>query len=1019
MFARHRVAPNLLMLMMMLAGVWALGHLNKQFFPNFALDFVNVTVVWTGASAEDVESAITRPLEEELRTVDRLHKLYSSSAEGVARITLEFEEGTDMIEAVDRVKERVALVRNLPAESEDPEINRIVRYEPVAKLLVSGPRTMRELRPVVRRIERELLTRGIDKIEITGLPDEEIAIQISSRELKALDTTLPELATRISAASRDIPAGVIGRDESAKQIRALEQRRSEISFERLPLYTEGSHRRLTLGDVATIERRAKRGEITVRYGEKPAVELKLRRTESGDSLKAAAVLAAWYEKDRPHLPPGVEVRLFDESWSLIRDRIELLLRNGGSGLVLVVGILLLFLNGRVAGWVALGIPVSFMAALGVLAALGGSINMVSLFALIMTLGIIVDDAIVVGEEALAQYQRGLPAARAAKCGAYRMLIPVLSSSLTTVAAFLPLMLVGGIIGNILFDIPFIVVCVLLASLVESFLVLPGHLRSSFQKLAAAKPSHLRGKIDETFLWFRDGIFRKTVRSAVSHPSTVLAATAALLLLAIGLIAGKRVPFNFFPSPESSVLSANVGFVSGTPPEQVRTFMRRVETALGAAEASFSEKLVKVAFVRLGEQGSGRTVKRGEQFASLIVELVDSDQRNVRNARLIEAWKRQLPPAPGLESLSITERRAGPPGRDAEIRLTADDASTLKSAALELTRAIAAMPGVTSVDDDMPFGPEQLVFELTPLGQAAGLTIESIGQQLRAAYDGRIAQIFQDGSEEVEVRVLLPDGERNRLDSLQRFNVATPAGISVPLLNAVSLKNRRGFEILRHTDGELAVTVSADVDPAVSSSNELNAALLDSVLPELRGRYGVEFSLEGRAADQRETLADMRLGLLYALALIYLVLAWVFNSYGWPLVVMSAIPFGLVGAIGGHWLMGIDLTILSLFGFFGLSGIVVNDAIILVSFFKELKDDGMTTRDAIVEAACQRLRAVILTSLTTIAGLLPLLFETSLQAQFLIPMAVSISFGLAFSTLLVLVVIPAGLSVYEGIRVTSQ
>lgn len=1014
-FAEHRVAPNLMMIMMLLAGVWGLSGLNKQFFPNFTLDFINVKITWAGASAEDVESAITTPIEEELRSLDRLHKLYSSSSEGSASITLEYEEGTDIAEALDEVKERVGLIRNLPELAREPMISRIVRYEPVAKLLLVGPANTSELRPLVRRIERELLTRGIDKIEVSGLPKEEISIQISTQKLIELDTSLASIAAKIADASRDVPAGIIGRDDVARQLRALEQRRSELDFERLTILSDNQGRRLTVGDIASVKRQPRSGEIEVLYKGKPAVELKLRRTEDGDSLEAAGILRQWYEEKSPQLPAGVEAILYEEAWSLIRQRIELLVRNGAGGLILVVAILFLFLNGRVAWWVAVGIPVSFMAALGILNFTGGSINMVSLFALIMALGIIVDDAIVVGEDGLSQYQQGRHPSGAAQSGAYRMLPPVISSSLTTIAAFLPLMFVGGVIGNILFDIPFVVICVIVASLVECFLILPGHLRHSFNAIHNRPASPIRERLDKGFAAFRDRLFRRAVRTGVNNASIVIAGALAAMFLAIGLVAGNRVPFNFFPSPEGSVMTANVGFVAGTPPAHVRRFLLELDEALNRVTDQYDERLVKVSIARLGRQGEGRNLKRGDQFASLLVELVEPDARAVRNAEFIEAWKAEITLATGVEFFSINERRAGPPGRDAEVQITGADATTLKNAALHLARDLSARPGVISVADDMPFGPQQLIYKLTPIGQSLGLSVEGVGRQLRAAYDGHVVQIFQDDEEEVEVRVMLPDRERNYLANLTDLTILTPAGESVPLANVVTMKHRRGFELLRHTNGRLSVQVSADVDPAVTSSNELNAYLVKATLPELKTKYGVDFSLEGRAAEQRETMADMQEGLLYALVMIYLVLAWVFNSYGWPLVVMAAIPFGLVGAVVGHWLMDVDLTILSLFGFFGLSGIVVNDSIILVGFYKELRKSGVETKDALVEAACQRLRAVLLTSLTTIAGLIPLLFETSLQAQFLIPMAVSISFGLAFATVLVLIVVPAMLSVHESVH----
>jgi len=1015
-FARHRVAADLLMVLMILAGIWALTRLNTQFFPSFSLDYITVRVTWSGASAEDVESAVTNPLEEALRNVDEVRSMTSTSSEGLASIALEFEEGTDMGVALDQVKEEVSLVRNLPADAEDAEVSRAVRYEPVARVLVtSASGRLRELRGLVRRMERELLERGIAKITITGLPEEEVAIQVPTAALDQLDMSLVDIAQRVGEASRDLPAGSVGRSDVARQLRALEQRRREIGFERLPLVADESGRLLRVGDVATVERRPRERQVTLRYRGQAAVELHLRRAEDSDSLQAARILEAWLEDVRPRLPEGVSLVVYDQAWQLIQQRIWLLLKNGVGGLVLVVAVLFLFLNGRVATWVAIGIPVSFMATLGALYAFGGSINMISLFALIMALGIIVDDAIVVGEDALSHHQHGEGPLQAAEAGARRMLAPVISSSLTTIAAFLPLMLVGGIIGNILFAIPLTVVCVIIASLVESFLVLPGHLHRAFAGMPQDAASRLRQRLDGGFAAFRERAFRPLVTRAVDNPWNTLAGALALLMVGAGLVAGGRIPFNFFPTPETTIVYANAGFVAGTPPERVARFMGRVEQALYDAEAALGGDLVRVAVTRLGTLNNpeDQAPRAGDELASVIVELAEPDTREVRNPELMAAWRERVRLRPGVETFSISERRAGPPGRDVEVRLTGDEPEQLKAASLELQEALEAAPGVTGVTDDMPFGQEQLIYGLTPQARALGLNVERVGRELRAAYDGHLAQIFQDGDDEVEVRVMLPDRERHRLENLDNFRIALPSGGAIPLTSALDIRTRRGFDSLRHADGRLAVQISADVDPALASTNEINRSLAADTLPALAERHGIDFSFEGRAADEAETLADMRRGSYFALAMIYLVLAWVFASYAWPLAVMSAIPFALIGALGGHWLLGLDLTILSLFGLFGLAGIVVNDSIILVVFYKHLREAGMASRPAIIEAACQRLRAVLLTSLTTIGGLTPLMFETSLQAQFLIPMAVSISFGLAFATVLILMVLPALLCIQES------
>ena len=1012
-FASHPVACNLLMAIMLLVGAWALTRLNTQFFPTFDVEYVTIDVGWTAAPAEDMEAAITEPIERELLGIGTVKEMTSTSSRGSTRVVLKYQEGTDMDVALDDVKERIASIRNLPADAEEPVIARVINYESVARVAVLGS-DYESLRPIARRIERELLARGVAKIDITGLPREEVAIQVSSAALRELDMSLADIARRVSTLSVDRPAGNIGRDDTSKQLRVLDQRRDETGFERLALHSDADGRLLTLGDVATIERRARNGEVRTTFEGRPAVSLRVSRSESSDALEAARIVNDWLEEQRGQWPPGIDVFTYEESWVLIRDRTLLLLKNGVSGLALVIAILFLFLNTRVAFWVTVGIPVSFMASLAVLYGLGGSINMLSLFALIMAFGIIVDDAIVVGEDALTQHQAGAAPFAAARDGARRMLVPVLASSLTTVAAFMPLMLVSGVIGKILFAIPLVVICVIVASLIESFLILPGHLHYGFRRSGRARTGAVRRRLDQGFERFRERIFRRVVRVAVLRPWTTISCALAAMLLAVGLVRGERVTFNFFPTPEGQFIIAGVSFAAGTPPERVERFIAHLEHSLKETEAHFGEELVELAVAHLGESESTGT--RGDQVASVSVQLVEPDRRKTRNPEFIAGWREHIEPAPGLESLTLTEIRAGPPGRDVDVSLTGDDPGALKAAALELASALAAVPGVSGIEDDMPFGQEQLIVRLTPQASALGLTVAEVASQLRAAYDGRVAQIFQDEGEEIEVRVLLPDRERHDMASLANLAVALPGGGTMPLSTAVDIETRRGFDILRHYNGWLAVQVSADVNASTTNANAVVADLTAGPLAAITERHGVEWLLKGRQEDQAETLGDMSWGAGLAFALIYLVLAFVFASYGWPLVVMSVIPFGLVGAIVGHWLLGINLTVLSMFGFFGLSGIVVNDSIILVSFYKELKQAGMAWREAIVEAACRRLRAVLLTSLTTIGGLTPLMFETSVQAQFLVPMAVSIAFGLAFATFLVLLLVPALLTIHESVAV---
>ncbi|MDX9716641.1 MAG: efflux RND transporter permease subunit [Thauera sp.] len=1011
--AGHKVAANVLMLLAFVLGVLGVTRMNVQFFPTFELDVISVRVVWSGAAAEDVEAGITAPLEERLKTVDGLKRMSSTSAQGVSSITLELEEDTEALTALDQVRQRVDEFRNLPRDAETPEVSRVSRYEPIARLLVRGS-SVEELRPWVRRFESELLAAGIDRVTITGLPEERIAIEIPSAALETLGLSLVQVGDRINQLARDVPAGIAGQADGAREIRGLEQRRTAEAFGSLPV-TSDEHGLVRLGEIARIQREPRSNELALFERGDTVVELQLQRSETGHSLKAARVLDTWLETTRPALPPSIRLEVFDAQWQLISDRIELLVANGVSGLLLVVAVLYFFLPARVAFWVMVGVPTAFLATLAMMFMLGGTINMMSLFALIMALGIIVDDAIVVSEDADTHRHMGEGPTQAALGGARRMLWPVVAASLTTVAAFLPLMMVGGIIGNILGDIPFVMVAVITASLLESFLILPSHLRVALAGDAALKHSALRNRLDAGFAHFRDGPFRRLVERALHWRSATVAISLAAMVLAVGLIVGGRIGFVFFPTPEGQVVFANATFVAGTPRAHTEAFLAQLEQALYAAEAELGGGLIQTAVARLGgtiSSGSGSSA-RGDQLAGIMVELTPPDAREVRNEHFLAKWREKLPPVAGLELLTFTARQSGPPGRDINIRLTGDNADALKAAALELAETLGSIPGVSETEDDMPYGREQLIYRLTPAGEALGLTTESLGQQLRAAFDGALAQLVQVGRDELEVRVMLPRSERYRLDVFERITVRLPDGRFVPLATVASWEARRGFEALRHAEGRLAVEVSAAVDPSVSNANTVQAELERNTLPALAERYDFDFSFEGRSADQRETMADMRDGLVLGLGLIYLVLVWSFSSWTWPLVVMSAIPLGLAGAIFGHWVLGIDLTILSMFGLFGLAGIVVNNSIILVSLFKELQHKGASLHDALVGASCGRLRAVLLTSLTTIGGLTPLLFERSLQAQFLIPMATSIAFGLGFSALLVLFFVPALLSLLES------
>ncbi|MGB0663823.1 MAG: efflux RND transporter permease subunit [Pontibacterium sp.] len=1020
LFAAHRVAANLFMALLLLAGFWALKKLNTQFFPNFEIDVVNIQVGWSGAAAEDVEQSIILPLEESLSSVSEIDTLYSTALQGSAAIRAELREGVDVSQALEDIKQRVdQSISDLPDDADTPQVSRIVRYDDIASVLVTAEgATLDELKPLARQFERELLARGISKIDFKGLPDDELTITVAPETLVSLNTSLSALANQINQTSTDLPAGTAAQEAGARQVRSLNQQRDIEGFKQLVVYNDGEGRQLTLADIADVSVQDADGQLLLFYENNPAILLRLRRSLGEDTLEKAEIINQWLTDTQPTLAPNIRLIPYDERWKPINDRIQLLIKNGLSGLVLVVAVLFLFLNARIATWVTLGIPVSFMAALAVLYLLGGSINMISLFGLIMALGIIVDDAIVVGENTLSQQRKGLSGLDAAVSGAGRMFMPVTASSMTTVAAFLPLLLVGGTIGAILIDIPTVVICVILASLVECFFILPGHLSHSFRSVHSLKPSALRLKIDNAFDRFRDGPFRRFVERSLEFRWATITASFALFAICIGTLVHGQLKFTFFPSVEREEVTANVQFAAGTSSHTTKDFLAHLQATLDQANEALGGEVVKTAYAQLyiaefDRRSSGIT--RGNEFGSIKVELTPADSRTISNRTLVAEWKKHIQLVPGIEKFSIDQARSGPGGKAISVKLSGTELDNLKAASLDLQNTISKYAGVFNIDDDLPYGKSQLIYQLTPEAQALGLTLESVGRQLRAAFDGISVQSFYQNGAAIDVRITLPEQERNQLSSISQLPILLPNGNTALLANMVTFSDKRGIDRLQRIDGQLAILVTADVNEDTANANEILASIQAKDINPILAKYGIEASFEGSSKDQRETLGDMQMGVIIALVLIYLILAWIFASYSWPFAILLAIPLGLTGAVLGHLLLDLNLTILSLFGFFGLSGIVINDSIVLVTFYQQLRAEGLSVREAAVEATCQRLRAVLLTTLTTVAGLLPIIFETSTQAQFLIPMAVSIVFGLAYGTLLILLFVPASLTVIESLR----
>ncbi len=1009
-FARHRTAANLLMVAMLLLGFIGVQRINTQFFPTIDFPQVSVTVSWEGATPADMERSVIRNLEPALRTVANLDTWYGVAREGWAYISLTFVPGTDMNLALADVQKAVDSVTTLPEDVDPPQVKRVVRNEVVGKLLLTGDVPEKKLKDYARKVRDAMLDAGVARVTMTGARREEIVAEIPPAELRRLNLDLSAIAAKVRSETRDLPAGdVSGAVE--KSVHGAGRARSVEGIGRIVVMGDARGNVVRLSDIARLhdgfDPLAERGYV----GGNPAIQLIIWRTLQADALKTDAIFEKVANDIRAKLPPDIEMRIYDVRAKYIRDRIRMLMRNGAQGLVLVLVILFLFLNGRIAFWVAVGIPVSVMATMLIMWFSGQTINMISLFALILVLGIIVDDAIVVAEHTETLRRAGMRPLLAAERGALRMLGPVLAASLTTAAAFMPLFFFQGRIGQMIIALPLVVISVLTASLIECFLVLPAHLRHSLRH--AGPPSRFRLWFDGLFERLREGAFGRLAALAYDWRYVTWALALALLMVMLALPFSGNVRFHFFPTPETEFIRARIVMAAGTPRHETLKTVEIVHRALREAEGKLGrgEKLVEAVFIRVGRMG----FSRGDHLAQMDVQLTSSEERSVRTRQLLRAWKTHMPPVPGLAQLSFGRLHMANAPRDLEIELKGDDPFVLKRAAGEVIALLKRVPGLIDISDDLPWGKRDVRLTLTPRAEMLGFTLDDVSRQVRAALLGVIARKFAREQEEVALRLKRADAITGT-GALAEMQVRSRTGAWLPLADVAEMHEAAGFTTIYRRDGRISVSVMADIDEDRQTLDGALRAIRAAGFDRILAKYDIEAEFSGSAEEQRQNLADFRLGVVVALLLIYIVLALVFESYTRPLVIMSIIPFGIIGAVFGHWVMGYSLTILSLIALLGLSGIIVNDSIILVARADERRRKGADMRDAAIGAAQDRLRAVLLTSLTTIGGLLPLMFEKSLQAQFLLPMAITIVFGLMVSTLLVLFLVPATLGIAEDLRV---
>jgi len=1016
-FVRHPTAANLLMLIIILLGAIGAFSIRRDVFPEFKSDFINVQVIYKGASAEEVEETICQRIEEEIEGIEGIERVESTAREGLAMVTVEVTDRYEVGSVLKDVENAVDAIDNFPEDVEEPIVWEVKRISPVCTVSVWADRMPeKDLLALADVIKEEL--QALDKVsqvETTGFSEHQIRIEVRLNELLALGLTIGDVAREIRAQSLDLPAGSVETGEREIKIRVMDQRRRADDFRDLIVKVSPAGARIPLDAVATVTDTFEEEWTQTTFAGRRSVNLEVNKTDQEDTIEVARQVEAYVQRRQATLPPSVHLTMWGNWATYVEDRLNMLRENGILGFILVFFTLWLMLNLRLSFWVAVGIPISFLGTLWLLNFTDMTLNMITMFSLIMAVGIIVDDAIVIGENIFAHYCQGKDAAEAAIDGTKEVSLGVVASMLTTVAVFMPLLLMEGEIGKILRVMPVGVITALSVSLLEAFLILPHHLRHALDKMPKSPP-RLRAAIDRLVKWFTHRAYGPVLEFSLRRPWIPLSAVIALFLFSLGMLLSGRLKFELFPELDGDFIVAQVELPQGTDLRRTQATVRRIEDALAEVGEQFRDRqpggqdLVRhvsssFGFIREIRRGAG-TPETGSHLAQVVAQLLGADTRDGRCDEVLQAWRAKVGHVPDVVRLTYDQMQVTPGGKPIDIQLRGEDLQELKLASLELQDEIRGYPGTLNVTDNLRPGKQEVRVRLKPAGRPLGITAAALASQLRDAFWGSIAEEFQRGSDTFEVEVQFAPEDRRSLADLHDFKVRTPDGQTRPFDEVASYEKVRGFSQIVRVDRRRTLSVTADVDTSKGNSKEIMAGLENDYFPDFLARHpGVTINLEGQRKESAKTFNSLRRGFLIGLAMIFLLLSFVFRSYVEPLVIMAAIPFGLIGAVLGHLLWGINWTMPSTIGFISLSGIVVNDSIVLVAFIKLRLREGKTVHKAVHQAGMQRFRPVFLTSATTVAGLFPMIMETSLQAQFLVPMAISISFGLLFATVIVLVLVP--------------
>jgi len=1028
-FAKNTVFANISFLIILFAGLLAATHMIKETFPEFSLDMIRIDVDYPGADPEEVEEGISLKIEEAIESVDGIKQYTTTSAEGHANVIIEVKENYDLYEVLDRVRSQVNGIATFPADAEKPIISEMLHRELVVLMSIYGDMSERRLKEWGGRLEDELKALpGISQVMTFGTRDYEISIEVSEERLRQYGLTFDQVAAAVARSNLNLAGGTIRTKDEQIRLRTVGRKYTGKDLSDIVVLAGPAGEVITLDRIATIRDDFVEDPFETTVNTKRAAFVMVYKTAEEDSIAITEAVDRYVADLKPRLPEGAEIEILFRTTDILKARMNLLIKNGILGLILVFGLLFIFLNERLSFWGGMGIPISVAGALAIIWGMGETINMISLFAFIMVLGIVVDDAIVVGEAIYVHRKNGDPPLAAAVNGVSEVGMPVVAAVTTSVAAFLPLAFVSGIMGKFIRILPIVVISCLAISLIECLLLMPAHL----SHLPEIKEDDDKGKnplirglnrfharVSRGLEYFVAHIYTPFLTKALRWRYVSLCTAIAMLMLSVGLMKSGIMKFTVFPEIDGFIMAANIEFPSGTPPEVTRKAVKLVDEALirlgEKTKTKTGEPMIKNHLTMVGlTAGEWPTI--GPNFGGVQAIMLESEKRGIHSKDLMVAWEKEIGTIPGVKSITFEGMQAGPPGKPIEIWVQGYDMDEILAAADSLMKRLGKFDGVYEITSDFNPGQTELRLVLKPEARTLGLTVADLARQVNSGYFGNEAVRLQRGEEDVRIKVRYPKEERSHLSDVDNIRIRTPEGYEVPLLSVADVSFAPGYSKITRTDGMRRVMVSANVDNRRANANEIMAELNGSYFPALHQEHpDLRLTLQGEQKKSRESFGSLAIGFPLAILGIFVIIATMFRSYAQPLIIMFTVPFGIIGGVLGHLFLGYDLAIMSVFGMVALAGVVVNDAIVLIERINENLAEGMDFFDAVTRGGARRFRAIFLTTASTVGGLTPLILETDLQAKFMIPMAISLAAGVTFATVLTLILIPCLLTILNDMR----